>query len=427
MDSYAGKVTILYVEDEIDVRDGYARALERVSSKLYTAENGESGLKLYKKHIPDIVITDINMPLMNGLEMVKAIKEIDPHAAVVFTTAHSESKYLLEAIEIHADGYLLKPVQKNSLITLIQKIAKNILLEKAYKEQRDILQHIIDSENSISFITDIAHISFASKAFLNFFGATDMEDFNEKCSSILDIFKDSNSLINAKKIQECMNRGNSLYTYIQNIDEAERIANFVDKEGKAISFYVNISNLSDTNFLINFTNITKIEQQKAVTIEKAYRDGLTGVFNRNKFEEIFEYEQRQFKRHRQPLSLAMIDIDHFKNFNDAYGHLIGDEVLIMLAHCVDDNTRESDLFARWGGEEFVILFTNTSLQEALKSVENSRERIEQLEHKTAGKITASFGVTQLKEDDTLEQVLKRADDALYRAKESGRNCVMSIS
>lgn len=106
MTNYMQEVIILYVEDEDDVRDGYARALQRISKHLYTANNGLEGLELYKKVKPDIIISDIKMPKMNGLEMTKAIREIDENANVIFTTAHSESAYLLEAIELHAEGYL---------------------------------------------------------------------------------------------------------------------------------------------------------------------------------------------------------------------------------------------------------------------------------------------------------------------------------
>jgi len=98
MHEYAKKITILYVEDEDDVREGYSRALKRISSELYTANNGVLGLELFKKYQPDIIVSDIKMPQMNGLDMVRAIKEIASDVKVIFTTAHSESAYLLEAI-----------------------------------------------------------------------------------------------------------------------------------------------------------------------------------------------------------------------------------------------------------------------------------------------------------------------------------------
>ncbi len=165
------------------------------------------------------------------------------------------------------------------------------------------------------------------------------------------------------------------------------------------------------------------EQLNVKLTNKAYIDNLTGSYNRYKFEEVFTYEFEQFKRYKHTFCIAMIDIDHFKNFNDTYGHLIGDEVLIMLADESKKTLRTTDTFARWGGEEFLILFKETSLNDAIIGSNKVRENISLLEHKVAGNITASFGVSEILENDTLEGILKRCDDALYSAKDNGRNRV----
>ncbi|HIP11495.1 MAG TPA: GGDEF domain-containing protein [Arcobacter sp.] len=125
---------------------------------------------------------------------------------------------------------------------------------------------------------------------------------------------------------------------------------------------------------------------------------------------------KRAKRYKEPLSIAIIDIDKFKDFNDTFGHLIGDEVLISLAQTVNISLRETDTFARWGGEEFVILFGNTSVDIAQNVSLKIKDKIEQNEHLTAGKITASFGLTQYIKHDTIEIMFKRCDDALYVAK-----------
>ncbi len=158
----------------------------------------------------------------------------------------------------------------------------------------------------------------------------------------------------------------------------------------------------------------------------AYTDTLTGISNRNKFEEVFAYELKQTLRYKNPLSLAIVDIDHFKKFNDEFGHLVGDEVLILLASTVKQHVRKTDLFARWGGEEFVLLFVNTNLENSLIALEKFRLIIEGMQHEKAGRITASFGVTEYKENDTLVSMLDRADKALYHAKTDGRNCIRSL-
>jgi len=122
----------------------------------------------------------------------------------------------------------------------------------------------------------------------------------------------------------------------------------------------------------------------------------------------------------------MLDIDFFKDVNDTYGHLVGDEILIMLCENVMKNLRQSDSFARWGGEEFVILFTNTNIKNALISTENFRKIIKSHKHQGAGNITVSFGLTEYKQGDTIESIIDRADKALYEAKHSGRDCVKSF-
>lgn len=419
-------VKILYLEDEDDVRDGYAKALGRISSNLYLAKDGKEGLDSYKRHLPDIVISDIKMPNMNGIEMVKAIKELNPNTNIIFTTAHSESAYLLEAIELQVEGYLLKPVEKKSLINLVNKLSKTIQLEKENEEQKIILQHIIDSENNMTLIADMEKIYFASTSFLSFFNLKNIKEFYVKKRSVLELFMNSSEAFRSEIIRSKPIHKGGFYELLLSIDQSKRVLNLEDKNGVEKSFFINASHITETKCLLTLTDITKIEQERQQSSKKAFTDGLTGVYNRNKLEEIFEYETNRIKRHPQALSLAILDIDHFKDINDKYGHLTGDEILIMLAQNLKANIRQSDTFVRWGGEEFVILFSNTDLEEARISSEKFKNIIEKLEHEKKIKITASFGVTLYKEADTLTTLLERADKALYTAKNSGRNCVKSF-
>ena len=167
--------------------------------------------------------------------------------------------------------------------------------------------------------------------------------------------------------------------------------------------------------------LLEVQTKQIQTEEKAYVDGLTGVYNRNKFDEVFYEEMVRIQRYPTKLSIAIIDIDRFKKCNDTYGHLIGDEVLIMIAKKINTTIRSTDLFARWGGEEFVILFKETSAEEAKIVSKNLKDEIQKLQHQIAGNLTASFGITQYIKGDTMESIFKRCDDALYIAKEQGRN------
>lgn len=165
---------------------------------------------------------------------------------------------------------------------------------------------------------------------------------------------------------------------------------------------------------------------KALEI-KAKTDPLTGAFNRLGIEEAISLGLQEWHQYRKPLSLVMIDIDHFKQVNDQYGHDTGDAVLSNLSTMVQQHTRTQDLFARWGGEEFVLVCRNTDIESACAIAEKLRELIaHQTLHKDIN-ITASFGVATLKTNGNLEQLFKAADTALYQAKAAGRNRVVTAT
>jgi len=419
-------ISILYVEDEPEVQEGYAKALRRICDDLLLASNGEEGYKVYQNAQSDIVISDIKMPVMNGLDMIKKIKEINPDAKIIITTAHSESAYMMEAISYHVDGYLLKPVDKKSMIELVEKIASNIILERENETYKKILQYIINSKNTLSLLIEGREPYFASRSFLKLFGIESVEKLNKRFSSILEMFSISEENLKELDLNIDSQRECFLYKYLMSIKERDRIITIQDSYKNNRKFYVNIAKINARYCLVNLTDFTNIDKEIKSVIERIYIDGLTKIYNRNKLEEVFEYEVKQYKRHKQPFSVVLFDIDFFKNFNDTYGHMIGDEILVLLTESVRENIRQSDLFVRWGGEEFVILFTNTILEDALKSAEKLRRIIESLEHELAGNITASFGLTQFRENDDINALFLRADEAMYEAKSSGRNCIKFI-
>lgn len=164
------------------------------------------------------------------------------------------------------------------------------------------------------------------------------------------------------------------------------------------------------------TSIADIERLSAT-------DSLTQIYNRLKFNDLFKLELQRVQRYKTSLSLIIFDIDRFKEINDAHGHLAGDTVLVELAMIVRESLRGTDIFARWGGEEFVILATETSIEGAKKLAEKVRSEIERFHFTTVVNVTCSFGVAEYTEGDNIDTLSKRADDALYDAKRSGRNRV----
>jgi len=160
-----------------------------------------------------------------------------------------------------------------------------------------------------------------------------------------------------------------------------------------------------------------------ILARQAATDPLTGISNRLKFNDLLSAELRRASRFGTPLSLIMFDIDHFKRINDTFGHHTGDSVLRELTGMVAQSVRVHDLFARWGGEEFMIMVTNTTAGNARLYAEKLRCLIESREFTEVRHVTCSFGVTQLGDDDNDDRFTQRVDRALYRAKTLGRNRV----
>jgi two-component system, cell cycle response regulator len=420
---YSKISTILYVEDEKGVRDGYERAISRHAKDLYIAENGGIGLELYIKHKPDIVITDIKMPVMNGIEMCKAIKKINPEQEIIITTAHSETGYFMEAIQLQINSYLLKPVDKNLLTKNILSIAKNQKLNDDLIEKQALMEEIANLQNNLLVVYDDNNtLIFANKHFLNFFNVKDCNEFLSEFSCL------KKSFIKLEDMFYHDASNNKHWTQdIETLEHDKRLVSINDRQQSTKTFVVNIKKVAINNHKIcTFSEITHIATKKKELELKAYIDELTQIPNRAKFNECFMAEMERFQRYHQDLSLIMFDIDHFKKFNDTYGHQLGDDILFELAQLVCNRVRTTDMFARWGGEEFVILLANTASNSAISFGESMRESIETHLFKDKLRLSCSFGVATSIKDDSQESLLKRADDALYQAKEGGRNKVVYL-
>lgn len=190
------------------------------------------------------------------------------------------------------------------------------------------------------------------------------------------------------------------------------------------------SNNEISSYIAIFSDISeekevleKLKKQKEQFEEKAHTDYLTKIYNRSKFDNILEYEYKRYERYKESFCLIFLDIDFFKKINDTFGHDVGDNVLVQLSGLISKNIRQSDTFARWGGEEFVILLSQTNIKTAEVFANKLRELVEKYEFKNIKHITVSMGVVEFNEKYTLEEFIKAADNALYLAKENGRNKV----
>lgn len=162
-------------------------------------------------------------------------------------------------------------------------------------------------------------------------------------------------------------------------------------------------------------------QQTSELETLANTDPLTSMYNRRKFSEILAQEIKRHQRYQKSFSLINIDIDHFKKINDNYGHDTGDRVIEDFSQTLRSNIRETDSACRWGGEEFILLVIETDINSVILVAEKIRKILDTSTIEPVGKVTASLGVTQVKEGDSCESIITRSDQALYKAKNNGRN------
>lgn len=167
----------------------------------------------------------------------------------------------------------------------------------------------------------------------------------------------------------------------------------------------------------------ELKRVNTILEAQATTDSLTGICNRRRFLELLQAELLEAKRYGMPLALIFFDVDHFKAINDTYGHTTGDDVLQELTRIIAGMIRQTDILARFGGEEFVVLVHNNDVKSARDLAEKMRSHLEQINFPKVGIVTCSFGVAQYYPDDTVETLITRADDAMYAAKQGGRNRV----
>lgn len=177
--------------------------------------------------------------------------------------------------------------------------------------------------------------------------------------------------------------------------------------------------------LFYFSKIVSAYMESDILVRQAHHDYLTGIGNRRSIDLWFEQAIARAESKYEIFSIIYFDIDHFKHVNDHYGHDIGDEILQHFVKTVSSNATPSDLFGRWGGEEFILVCTDRDIMSAKSLAERIRQSVEQTEFPSVKNLTASFGVTMYQCGDTKKTMIKRSDNALYEAKESGRNRVVT--
>ena len=317
---------------------------------------------------------------------------------------------------------------KESLLVILRDISKFEYAvidankeSEATRQELNILQGVIDQQKSIVLVTDGFRIISANKSLYEFFNVKDLEEFIERNNNISDTFIKHKNFFYENDLKS------NWIEDILKVNIKNRIVSIIDLndfEPKAFTIQVNPLSSDNKNYAVTLTDITEIKLESQQYHFHATHDALTGIYNRSYYFEKIANEIEQSKRYDTPFCILLFDIDHFKKFNDNYGHLKGDEVLVKLAETIQSYVRSADTFARWGGEEFIILLEKTTIDKAELIAEHFRKMVESMKVDGIEKVTVSCGATQYKKGDDDNSILNRADEALYAAKESGRNKVI---
>jgi diguanylate cyclase (GGDEF)-like protein/PAS domain S-box-containing protein len=534
------QVSVLYVEDDSSVRHSMMQFLKRRFKIVYEAEDGAIGLKEYIDKKPDIVITDIRMPNMDGLEMISEIRKVtDEIPQFIVTSAFSDEDYLLSSIDLGVIKYVVKPLRISEFKTIIREASEVVKLKKYDKIYNTMINHLLDNQDAIVLLSNGDELLKINKQGLKVAGYSSAEELQKEHKCFCEIFKKERGFLTQELFQEFLNsdkirekvkifdksigedriytiksnRYNRLFIItlldITDIDNINR--NLEEKNHKLQNYYNiineyiiasetdiagNITSISDAfahvtgydreellgknhkmlrypeqdyekfrdlwvrlsrgeTWVGEFHNLTKDKKElwfKTIIKPKRDRDGniigysalseditlkkrleelsvtdqLTKIYNRRKLDEIIHDRFAEFNRYETPTSFIFGDIDKFKSINDTYGHNIGDEVLVKFASILKESIRKTDYIGRWGGEEFLLVLSNTDSKSTLEVAEKLRERVELSNFSSKNlTVTASFGVTSFKKDDErIEDTFIRLDNSLYDAKDGGRNMVV---
>ena len=188
-DAMIHNLPILYVEDEEEVRDSMMRFLNRRFARVYVAVNGEEGLTLFKKYRPELVITDIKMPRLDGLEMSKEIKAIDPHVPVLITTAFNDVPYLMQAIELKIDGYIKKPINHPDMLAAIHKAALLNQNRRELEARNRLIETILEWHPHLVILTDGTNFGFLNERLLNLLGYKTQDELQQTNKEVRDFIK----------------------------------------------------------------------------------------------------------------------------------------------------------------------------------------------------------------------------------------------
>ena len=427
------------------------------------ASDGFEALELAREKRPDLILLDVMMPGMDGFEACAKMKEDSSisHIPIVMVTALSDQKDRIRGLDAGADDFLTKPISDTALFARVRSLVRiKVLLDELRMRDQTCAQLGIEAENT--FTADVSNSRLllidddpvqAKQLIQKLEDTYQVEWLEEHEGSIEKAAEgDFDTILVTTQFADI--DGLRLATQLKNEENIRHVPvlMLVDEDDEQIMFkglelgindYLRIPVDKNEMTARIRTQIRRKKYQEALkstyqqSVSMAITDGLTGLYNRHYLDTHLSNLYNQAIETRRPLSVVMLDMDHFKEINDTHGHDIGDSFLKQLANLLLDTARSSDLVARYGGEEFVILMPESNPDMIQETAERVRKTIEETLfiinpvtaegiHKTVsiGVANIRFPRTPAESPESPEEFIKRADEALYQAKNGGRNQVI---
>jgi len=393
-------MNILLLEDDIALNKAIKKVLELDHHFVDTFLDGQDlidGLEVRY----DLYILDINVPHISGLELLDILLGQNSQAKVIMISSNTDMQSIQTAYDLGCVDYLKKPFHIAELRAKINHL----------KSEREHSVSLINLKDMRETLTK------KEKRLLNLL--LDYQSHTVTYEMIgQDVYENKPMSMDALRALVRRLRAKLADDIIENmIDEGYSISNLspIPHETPHNHTEQNMEAIQEENRLLKL--------EKEVLLKRSTTDPLTGLYNRIKIQETFLYEQQQFIRYGDSLSVILMDLDNFKAVNDSHGHNIGDKYLKELARVLIEYFRTVDIVGRWGGEEFLILLPKVSLDNAKDMALRLKEEINAMDCPKIGPQTASYGLSTLAEHDTLSTIVSRADKALFRAKALGKNRV----
>ncbi|MBF0309405.1 MAG: diguanylate cyclase [Magnetococcales bacterium] len=414
------EAAVLYVEDDKLVREQMSLFLRPRVGRLLVAENGADALARFQEERADIVVSDILMPVMDGLALVRALRALDPDLPVVVLTAYNEENYLLQSIELGIDRYLLKPVDVSALMNVLERLAVALNQRRAQERADRFTRMLLEIHPGLLLVVRNDRIVYMNQALLQCLGVESLEEAERRSGELARRFLDGafQPVIRPEEAREWGKRllevcRHQPLIYLRRADQPD------------LPLVVNHNATTEADCqVLALADVTSLERKLRDLEQLAFTDSLTKAANRVMGRRVLISEMERSRRYWRPFSLISFDVDHFKRVNDTFGHPVGDRVLQEISALCRKEVRAADLLTRWGGEEFLLLCPETSGLQAKEMAEKLRVVVAEHDFGEVKRITCSFGVAMYHADEGEEGLLSRVDKALYQAKETGRNRVV---